>query len=126
MRLLILLVILLAIPLALQSETLNERDLKSFNIYINLKASLLPVQNELREMTKDKDGKDVMVSKPELSIAYDKAATAFNKASESWKVLELAKKLGRGDGNARKTFEKDLTEALKISAQLHQGRGVTP
>lgn len=122
----ILLIFWLSLPVV-YSETSDERDVKSFNTMTIIKAGLLPVQDELRALANApvKEG-EKPVTKPELSAAYDKAAIAFNKANDSWKVLEFSKKLGKGDDKARKTFESDLAGAIEQSAKLHLGRGIIP
>lgn len=116
------------------AETPSEKDLVSFNTLTTLKASLLPFQSEINQAAQanaaadaDKEKKLQRIEiKPELIAAYDSAAKAFNSANDSWKVLEFAKKLGKGDGKARSQFQKDLNKAIAESAKLHLGRGIVP
>lgn len=96
----------------------SKEDLRNYEVFTNIKASLLPVQAEVTN-------KDNPPSK-QLSELYDKAASAFNNANEAYKLLQLAIKLGQGETKARKSFIQALDFALTKSSELHFSRGIVP
>lgn len=88
------------------------------NRIVNLKAALMPVQKEILD---NEDKKPT-----QLSIYYDVAAKAFNKADDSFKAYELASKIGVNLNKSRKQFIKDITMADLEAAKLFQLKGIQP